>query len=310
MAWNLQQMEAELWEMLGEPSDVDPTTFGGPGELKLRRWLNEGQRRIANWKFPDGHLIRFPCLYESMFWQAIVKVGTLQGGTTTTVVFSGIDSQIGTEDDRYNGWRVEITGGTGAGQSAVIMDYAGGGKVGTLNKTWGVSPDGTSIYSMTKKFALLLPTVNPWATEHIMLSPVDSVVDIMKIEDVEDLTTLDEGDRTESYIGTFEDIGNPLSWIFYGNRVLFDVAPSESRWFRIEYYRQPTELVLATDVPEIPEGWHQGIVMWARWWGFARAQETAMSYSSKRDFTEYLQTMKQSLEMRFERTGGSAQPEV
>jgi hypothetical protein len=303
-------MEAELWEMLGEPSDLDPTVFGSAGELKLRRWLNEGQRRIAGWKFPEGHIIRFPCLYKQMFWQAVVKTGTLQGGSTTSVIFAGVDTQIGTEDDRYNGWRVEVTGGTGAGQSAIIVDFAGGGKVGTLNQTWGTAPDGTSTYSMTKKFALLLPAVNPWASEHIQLSPVSDILDIMKIEDVEDLVTLDEGDRTESFIGTFEDVGTPVSWIFFGNQIIFDVAPDASRWFKIEYYKQPIEMVAASDTPEIPDAWHEGIVLWARWWGFARGQETAMAYSSKKDFNEFLQNTRQSLEMRYERTGGQASPEV
>jgi len=310
MAWDLQTMEAELWEMLGEPSDLDPTVFGSSGELKLRRWLNEGQRRIADWKFPDGHLIRFPCLYDRMFWRAIVKTGTLQGGSTTSVIFAGADAQIGSEDNRYNEWRVEITGGTGAGQSALIMSYSGGSKTGTINKTWGTAPDGTSIYSMTKRFALLLPTVNPWASEHIALDPVSNVVDVMKVEDMEDLELLDEGFRTEGYTSEAEDAGIPDEWIFYGNRILFDTAPEASRWYRVEYYRQPVAMMLATDIPEIPDTWHQGIVMWARWWGFARGQETAMSYSSKKDLQDFLTTARQSLEMRYERTDGRAQPEV
>jgi hypothetical protein len=35
-----------------------------------------------------------------------------------------------------------------------------------------------------------------------------------------------------------------------------------------------------------------------------------MAYSSKRDFYEFLQNTRQSLEMRYERTGGQASPEV
>ncbi len=41
-------------------------------------------------------------------------------------------------DDTYNNAIVALTGGTGAGQSAIITDYVGISKVATVNRTWAI----------------------------------------------------------------------------------------------------------------------------------------------------------------------------
>jgi hypothetical protein len=300
-------MRAELWEMLGEPTDLDPATVAGAA--KLDRWLNEGQRKIADWKFPDGRLVRFPVLQKTVYWKSIVKTGTLSGGTVSYATFSGVDAQIGTEDDRYNGWVLEITGGTGSGQVRLIVDYAGAGKNAYVNDDFDTAPDGTSTYEISKRFASCLGATSPWVSEHLPLDPNMEVVDIMKVSDMEGLTDLDEAERTEAFTSGMLDKGTPSSWYYFGNDLVLDMASDEAIWYKIEYYGQPRAMVAITDVPSIPDPWHQGIVLWARWWGFARGQETAMSYSAKKDLESFMMTTRQSFEMRYERAAATAVPE-
>ena len=62
----------------------------------------------------------------------------------------------------------------------------------------------------------------------------------------------------------------PSSFALFSNKVIFDVGNDESRWYKVEYYRTPKNMTLATDVPEIPEIYHYAIILYALSTGFAR----------------------------------------
>lgn len=65
------------------------------------------------------------------------------GGATTITLGSTADPR----DDYYNGCRVMITSGVGAGQLNTITDYVGSTKVATVT-TWGTNPTTASVYSI------------------------------------------------------------------------------------------------------------------------------------------------------------------
>jgi len=67
------------------------------------------------------------------------------GSTSSTIVLAGTSSAV---DDFYNGWIIEITGGTGAGQVRAITDYDGGTVTATISPNWTTTPDGTSTYDI------------------------------------------------------------------------------------------------------------------------------------------------------------------
>ncbi|MCH9716852.1 MAG: hypothetical protein K0U52_07170 [Gammaproteobacteria bacterium] len=71
--------------------------------------------------------------------------GTAQAGASTTITLAAGASAT---DDIYNGWYVEITGGTGSGQVKKITDYVGATKVATVASSWSTNPDNTSTYEL------------------------------------------------------------------------------------------------------------------------------------------------------------------
>ncbi len=71
--------------------------------------------------------------------------GTATAGTTTTIVLEEDASHI---HDVYVGTTITITGGTGAGQAAQIIDYDGITRVATLEATLPTALDNTSEYSI------------------------------------------------------------------------------------------------------------------------------------------------------------------
>lgn len=303
--WTAEQICDELWELLGEPSDLDPDTAAG--WAKLLRWANEGQRGIASYKFPDGRLIRFPCLQAVKYFNAVFHTGTLVGGaaasgsTPAYAQFDVADTSIGVTDEQYTEWIIEITGGTGSGQTRLITSYNGGSKIAYVNEDWTTAPDSTSTYQVSKRWYQIVGSGSALASENIVINPVNTFTDLLGVWDASGKTYLERSPaRSDIFLDTIDQAGEPTSYYFRGNRIVFNYAPDEVQTFRLEYYRQPVEMTATTDYPEIPDAWHQAIALAARWFGFCRAQESAMAYSAKRDFQERMQTIRQSLEMSYE----------
>jgi len=75
--------------------------------------------------------------------------GTLLSGGAHTSVLVFLDASTASAvEDYYTGRTLTITSGTGAGQSRIIEDYAGGAKSATLTPPLTVLPDGSSRYSI------------------------------------------------------------------------------------------------------------------------------------------------------------------
>jgi len=75
----------------------------------------------------------------------ITLTGTAQASTATTITLASSASAV---DTRYNTFNITITSGTGSGQTKSITGYVGATKVATLNTSWTINPDVTSIYSI------------------------------------------------------------------------------------------------------------------------------------------------------------------
>jgi hypothetical protein len=73
----------------------------------------------------------------------IIDNGTLQSATASTAVLRAA-AALG--DDTVNNSVLEITGGTGAGQVRLIVDYVTATDTATVNPDWTTNPDNTSTY--------------------------------------------------------------------------------------------------------------------------------------------------------------------
>lgn len=72
-----------------------------------------------------------------------LRNNTAQSGTTTSIT---LDASASAVDDTYNNLVIEITDGTGVGQTSLISDYNGTTKVATV--TFGLAPDSTSKFTI------------------------------------------------------------------------------------------------------------------------------------------------------------------
>lgn len=73
-----------------------------------------------------------------------ITSGTATAGTSNSITLDGTASATA---EIYDENLIVITGGTGAGQTRVIVEYSTG-RVATVNRIWEVTPDATSEYSV------------------------------------------------------------------------------------------------------------------------------------------------------------------
>lgn len=90
-----------------------------------------------------GPLLRACGMAETINATAIT--GTAQAGAAGTITLEAADAGA---TDAYKHLLIEITGGTGAGQTGRIRSNDGTSKVATMYENWTTQPDATSTYSI------------------------------------------------------------------------------------------------------------------------------------------------------------------
>lgn len=97
--------------------------------------------------------------------------GTAQAGSANTITLAAADTNA---DDFYNGMVVEITGGEGANQWALITDYNSTSKIATISGGWITIPDNTSTYQILSGYT---GTAQAGAAGTITLAAGESATD-------------------------------------------------------------------------------------------------------------------------------------
>lgn len=302
----LDLLRDEIWVNIGEPPDLDPDTdtsySGGP---LLNFVVNEAQRQVAAWRDPEsGKIFRVRSLIGDLYYQTTYISGTLTGDSTaSTIVLPSAD--VGSQDDRYNGWVVVV-----GSEVKVIVDYDGPTYTGTVHEDWSTTPVTDDTYKLYKNFDYLLPSSHAWVNDHISLPAetdrsraTGNLIEVLKISDIGDERTLERPNRAEDFISNVTSSGgDPTEWLRVGNKILYDQPIPEEKWLKMEYYRLPTELSDDTDQPEIPEHLHYGIVLWGIAWGYARHQEPSMKWSARSDFKDFMKSATSTYAVQFERS--------
>lgn len=285
----LEEIRTAVWEELGEPSNCAPTD--ATGLARLNSWINRGYKKILYWRFGDGTQVRFPATEGECYFKTVVVTGTLASATTTTMTF---DSSAGASDDQYNGWVAE----TGSDVS-LIVDYDGASRTATIAKALSAAPSGT--YSLYKRHMKFCETGDVGADENILLSSVNEIKEIQKLVLLEDQTVMETAQRTETFVDGLLSPGTPCSYMRRGAQIIFDCPVDEELWFHLEYARIPPDLTADADEPELPETFHEAVMLWALWRGYHWLQEADMAYSTKRDLIDFMATTLQPRELAGER---------
>jgi hypothetical protein len=107
---------------------------------EIIRGSTHNTRHSAAW-----HLVRAKGGGGDSPSEVTVHTGTAQAGGTNTIT---LDTGALAVDNIYRGSLINITGGTGVGQTNTIYAYVGSTKVATMAKDWITVPDATSTFSV------------------------------------------------------------------------------------------------------------------------------------------------------------------
>lgn len=80
-------------------------------------------------------------------WMFGVRSGTAQGGAASSIT---LDAGASATTSIYFGQEIQITAGTGAGQSALITSYDGATKIAGVRPSWTTQPDNTSVFVIVR----------------------------------------------------------------------------------------------------------------------------------------------------------------
>lgn len=284
----LELLRDEIWQQTGEPSDLDPATDtqydGGP----LLTWVvNEAQRQVAFFKDKvTGRVLRFKELYGDMFFQSYYVEDTLTESATSTTEVE-LPADYGAEESRWNGAILEISG-----EKRVIVGYSGS-RIATVHRAFTTAPSAGDSFTLYKSGYLMIPAGHAWSGENIALPTEIADVAVgnffhpLKVIDVYGGTELEVAPMKQAYLDLTKT-GTPTEWYVYGKKIIFDSAPDDERWYKLEYYRAPYNLVDDEDEPEIPEPYHYAIVLWGVWWALRRQQAPTEAWQAWNNFVEFL----------------------
>lgn len=301
----VQDMCIDIWEQLGEPTDLQPGTLDAAGDLtfdissdgavKLLGWINRAITAICTWEDPKtNERIRFPSLDETYYFQGYELTGTGAGGSSSTIVLAATASST---DDYYNGMVVEITSGTGSGQERFIVDYDGATQTATVNRNFDTTPDATSVYAINKDFYLFRESGDSDASENIVVRSKYKTIAPLAVRDLETRTELSYKERTDSFIGQRDVNGIPTIWYWEGNGIRFNVAPEDTRWYEVDVRIVPADLSAASDETELPDNFDEAIILWCVIRGIRPERDAGYAYSLKRDFFDLMRSLQDGHDM-------------
>jgi hypothetical protein len=146
----IQPLEVELLpyysdvrELLGT-AWLTPGTAGTPDvNTKLAGGTAWGSGAINAAAIADGAIDRATFAADTGLQSVRSNTAQNNSGSTTSIKFDAGASSV---DDFYKKMLVYITGGSGVGQSSVILNYTGSTKIAALNETWPTAADNTSTF--------------------------------------------------------------------------------------------------------------------------------------------------------------------
>ncbi|GGX52995.1 hypothetical protein GCM10010946_34480 [Undibacterium squillarum] len=109
-----------------------------------------------------GKLLRACSMSETIMAAPVTGVASAGGSVTQMPLAAGASAV----DGAYVGMTINLTGGTGAGQSAVIKSYTGATKTAVFTAPLATAPDATTQYTIPAQVVYRRITDNPESVTH------------------------------------------------------------------------------------------------------------------------------------------------
>jgi hypothetical protein len=269
MAYTAEQMVEELWERIGEPSDLDPYDASGDidtsstGWSRMLRALNRGIISVATFRDPQtGRQFRWKDRHQ---WSYVTF--TPASTTTTAAITAGDQTvQFGASSgvDAYNDYSIKV-----GNEVRLVVDDDGAGTY-TVNKSFDKAhSSGATIY---------------YAPRYLTFDATKSV-EVLGVYNLEEQTELSRDTRGEVFNAYANVEDDPRRFYRVGTKIYLDAVQfDDTQRFRVEYLRLPLEMDETTDTTGMPEAFDEAVLMWAVAWGFGRYLDTQKRAAARSEF--------------------------
>jgi len=288
---NVQEMVDEVARSLGNRTDLTTARYVS--------WLNWSIKRLAAFALRRRvDLKYFHVLEKSLNFQTVVLDGTMNAAPATDNGFWLDLTHVSATVDFYKDCVIEITGYSGTAPDGLV------GQIRTIPSSlatgwcyidtdWDVTPDANTEYSIYRRIYAI--GTSPLAAE----STYDTFWAIQRMEKVADGLPLTHK-AWEDIVGTsFTAVGNPSAFARRGANIVFDSTPNTEEWFRIWFYAFPTEISAdnLTGYSDIPEVWHEAIVLGAVYRGHRALMEPDRAAEARSAWYDELTNMTDEMEL-------------
>ncbi len=271
------------------------------GAVRLLAWVKRAYKQLLSWKLPNGVIIQFDSAKATLYFQSNVVSGTAQAGAAAAITLEA-DQVLAT--GALDGWIVNLDGGTGSGQKRIVIGSVVGTDVCAVHKDWDTEPDDTTTYELYHHRYKVLASTDAEVDYNISVDPVGEFFAAQMLHDLNSGNPIPLSTNKLPMSSTRETYGTPGIFFWDQSSIVFDKAPNAVRSYELEYVRIPPDMTLAADIPEIPEAWHDCIVLWALHRGLRRAQESGDAWAVKNDLKDMIATLVQQSEMVHDKQDG------
>jgi len=280
----------EVWEMLGEPSDLNPTVNGSvslttAAAVRIAAALNDAQDAIATWILPSGRRLKFRCLEKSISFEPKIVTGTLGVMSSDWKILELPPSLATSTSGRFEGWFASVNG---VHRRILRHTVVGGLAQIILDKAFTEDPTGLEL--------TLRQRVLRFGSGVDDVQNASRPCEVLYVIDSETGQPVDREYAKNFLPALTAAVGVPGSFSKYGNGIVLDCAPETSRSYELYYVGYPVQASSLDEEFMLPEAFHQAIVLRATWWGFRRYSESTTAYATKRDFMELMQSLQTQID--------------
>ena len=201
--------DAEIIDFLNSilRNSVTPALLRHRSDIGRTEWIStETTANVRRYALPTNFIA-----FDELYCIEIEHSGTIATGGTATVI---LDSDASDDDDFYNAMLIRTTGGTGADQQTVIVDYTGSTLTAELEPDLTTAADGTTTFAIFEY---------PTESERMKLKSIHTV--------------------NREYSST----GTPQMYALDGSYLVLGSIPTEAMILWGYYYSLPTLLTATTD---------------------------------------------------------------
>lgn len=324
----VREAVVDLYDLAGEPSNLDPWNINTvdydievdlePDSRGVAHWLRQlstAQHILANWRTRSGRPIRF----DKFQTRKNIKLG-LETQGFTAVRFAGESHTLRLvappayiEPALLEGARCDILY-TGAGPrdsfeqsiEIVIADQNGVNidlsfREPLEDPTFTATSTTVSLYF--NKFQIRRLDTRP--DEAYVVALPSSFRNITKIIDMASSSEAFLAESKEALDDYILGFGSPTYYYVNGDTLYFNQYIEDPMWFTIEYQRNPFNLRSLDDNFDIPEQWHEVLLLLVQWKTAKRLHENEKSQMILAEINRFIDSLRTDAEERWVRTNTS-----